>query len=118
MNYFLNAVKQALKTNGAIGKYTRISAGVYDIESGTSTDTSQTYSVQMYEKHIKTSQYNYPNLIGKQVSMFYIAADSLAFLPQIKDVIEFASTKFTVDSFSEHMAHGQVVMYKIVAVRS
>lgn len=118
MNAFLAAVKQNLKLHGTIGKYTRVSAGVYDIETGTSSNTSSTFSVQMYEKHIKTSQYNFPNLIGKQVSMFYLAADSINFLPQIKDVIEFAGTKFTVDSFSEHMAHSQVIMYKIVAVRT
>lgn len=118
MTYFLAAVKQNLKAHGALGKYIRVSAGVYDIESGTSASTSQSYSVQMYEKHIKTSQYNYPNLIGKQVSMFYLAADSISFVPKIKDEIEFNGTKFVVDSFSEHMAHGKVIMYKVVAVRT
>lgn len=118
MNHFLSAVKQTLKMHGALGSYTRVSAGVYSIETATSVNTSSTYSVQMYEKHIKTSQYNFPNLIGKQVSLFYIAADSLNFVPQIKDIIEYSNTKFTVDSFSEHVAHGQVIMYKVIAVRS
>jgi len=118
MNHFLTAVKQNLRLHGAIGIYTRVSAGVYDIETGTASTTSSSLSIQMYEKHIKTSQYNYPNLIGKQVSMFYVAADSLTFVPQPKDVIEFSGTKFTVDSFSEHMAHGQVIMYKILTVRT
>lgn len=118
MNQFLSAVKDALARNGAVGTYTKVSASVYDIETSSSTSTNVDYSVQMYEKHIKTSQYNFPNLIGKQVSMFYIAADSLEFVPRVKDVIAFNGTKFTVDSFSEHMAHGQVVMYKVVAVRT
>lgn len=118
MNYFLQAVKQALSEHGAIGKYIRVSAGVYNIESGSSVNTSTEYSIQMYEKHVKTSQFNFPNLIGKQVSMFYISADSLAFVPSVKDVIEFNSSKFIIDSFSEHVAKGQVIMYKILAVRS
>ena len=50
--------------------------------------------------------------------MYYIAADIIPFVPQIKDSITFNGTKFAVDSFSEHMAHGQVVMYKVVAVRT
>jgi hypothetical protein len=118
MNYFLQAVKQVLSEHGALGKYIRVSASVYDIETASSTTTDTTYNVRMYEKHVKTSQFNFPNLIGKQVSMFYIAADSLAFVPSVKDVIEFNGTKFTIDSFSEHVAKGQVIMYKIVAIRS
>ena len=118
MNYFLQAVKSALKEHGSSGKYIRVSAGVYDIESGTSVNTNTEYNIQMYEKHVKTSQFNYPNLIGKQVSMFYIAADSLAFQPTVKDKIAFAGSTFTIDSFSEHVAKGQIVMYKILAVKS
>lgn len=118
MNLFLAAVKDALRRNGTTGTYTKVSAGVYSIETGSSTSTTTDYQIPMYEKHVKTSQYNFPNLIGKQVSMFYIAADSIPFVPQIKDSITFNGTKFAVDSFSEHMAHGQVVMYKVVAVRT
>jgi hypothetical protein len=72
----------------------------------------------MYEKHVKTSQFNYPNLIGKQVSMFYIAADSLSFQPSVKDKITFSGSTFTIETFSEHVAKGQIVMYKILAVKS
>lgn len=118
MNYFLQAVKSALKQHGALGNYIRVSAAVYDIETASSANTSVTYSVQMYEKHIKTSQFNFPNLIGKQVSMFYIAADSLAFTPSVKDQIEYAGTRFTIESFSEHVAKGQVIMHKILAIRT
>lgn len=118
MNKFLASVKAALLRNGALGTYTKYSASVYNIETSSNTSTTTDYQIQMYEKNISTSQYNFPNLIGKQVSMFYIAADSIPFVPQIKDVITFNGTKFAVDSFTEHMAHGQVVMYKIVAVRN
>ncbi len=118
MNLMLLAAKDSLKRFGAPGKYTRISAGVYNIETGSATSTSTEYTIQMYEKNIKISQFNYPNLIGKSASIFYVCADAITFAPQPQDVIEFNSIKYVVDSYTNHMAHGQVVLYKILAVRS
>lgn len=118
MNHFLQAAKEAIHRNGKVCNYVRVSASVYNIETASTTETTTSYAVEMYEKHIKTSQVNYPNLIGKQVSMFYLAADAIPFVPAIKDHIDFSGTRFTIDSFSEHMAHGQVIMYKIIAVKT
>ena len=117
-NDYLSSTKLVLKMHGSIGTYSRVSASVYNVETGVNTDTSSSYSVQMYKKHLKANQYNFPNLIGKDAALFYIATDSLAFAPKVKDKIVYGSDTYTVDSYSEHIAAGQSVLYKIVAVRS
>lgn len=117
-NDYLRTTKLVLQMHGALATYTRVSASVYNVETGINTETNTAYSVQMYKKHLKTTQYNFPNLIGKDAAMFYIAFDSINFKPKIKDKITYASDVYTVDSCSEHVAAGQIVLYKIVAVRS
>lgn len=117
-NDYMTSTKLVLKMHGALGVYARTSASVYNVETGINTNTSISTSVQMYKKHLKANQYNFPNLIGKDAAMFYIAGDSLSFEPNIKDKITYGSDTYTVDSYSEHIASGQLVLYKIVAIRS
>jgi hypothetical protein len=117
-NDFLSITKQALKMHGMLGKYTRVSAGVYNVETGTKTDTTTEHSVQMYKKHIKASQYHYPDLIGTDSALFYVASDSLSFVPSIKDKITYNSEQYKIVSYAEHIALGQVVLYKILATKA
>ena len=117
MNEFLAATKEALKLHGKPAVYSRVASGVYNIESGAQTNTSSNTTVQMYKKHIRANQYNFPDLIGRDAAMFYIAADSLAFIPGFKDIITFDSIKYVVQSYVEHAAKGQVVLLKILAVK-
>ena len=116
-NDYLNITKTALKIHGKLAIYKRISAGVYNIETGVNTNTSADYSVLMYKKHIKATQYNYPDLIGKDSAIFYVAVDSLSFNPSPKDKILFDSNEYQVSSYMEHMALGQVILYKILGVK-
>lgn len=116
-NSFLDVTKQYLALHGKLAQYTRTSAGVYDIETGVATNTTLVINVQVYKKHIKTSQYNYPNLIGKDAVVFYLANDALNFLPKSKDKITYDNVEYTVDSFAEHVAMGQTVLYKLLAIR-
>lgn len=117
-NDFLRVTKQALQSHGKLGNYTRVSAGVYNVETGTKVDTSVDYAVQMYKKHLKASQYNHPDLIGTDSAMFYIASDSLTFTPSIKDKITYNSEQYKIVSYAEHIALGQVVLYKILATKA
>lgn len=116
-NSFLAITKQALALHGKLGQYTRTTAGVYDIETGVASNSTLVSNVQLYKKHIKTSQYNYPNLIGKDAVMFYLANDSLSFIPKSRDKITYDNVEYTVDSFAEHVALGETVLYKILAIR-
>ena len=117
-NDFLTITKQALAIHGVLGTYVRVSAGVYNVETGTKVDTTSNHSVQMYKKHIKASQYNYPNLIGTDSAVFYVASDSLSFLPSVKDKITYNGEQYKIVSYAEHIARGQVVLYKILATKA
>jgi hypothetical protein len=115
---FLNMTKQMLLLHGVNASYTRASASVYDVATATAVNTSETLTVRTYPRHIKASQFNQPHLINKEAIEFYIAADSFTFEPKSKDKITYGGKTYVVDSHSEHTAHGEVCLYKIIAVRT
>lgn len=115
---FLTMTKQMLLLHGVDATYTRASASVYDVATGSAVNTSETIAVRTYPRHIKASQFNQPHLINKEAIEFYIAADSFLFEPKSKDKITCSGKTYVVDSYIEHTAHGQVCLYKIIAVRS
>lgn len=117
MNQFLISTKSFIDTNGISSTYTVIQEGAYDVETGSASNTETSYTVKMYKKHIKATQYNYPNLVGKDAAMFYLVNDSLAFTPAVRDKITFSGVTYTVDSIQEHSALGAVILYRIVAVK-
>lgn len=116
-NNFLAITNQALKQHGKLATYVRVASTLYDIETGKAANTDTNYSVQMYKKHIKASQYNYPNLVGKDSAIFYVSADSIKFIPNVRDKIVFDGVTYNVDSYMEHSALGQVVLLKIIGVK-
>lgn len=117
-NRFLLASIDAIKRNGAQCTYIQIQTGVYNVEIGSVTNVETPYTVWTYKQHIKTSQYNFPNLIGKDAGTFYIANDALAFVPSVKDKILWDNQTYIVESYTSHMAHNQVVLYKVIASRN
>lgn len=117
MNRYLSITLQAINTHGKICSYSVVTEGAYNIETGSSTNTETAYSIKMYKKHITANQYNFPNLIGRDSAVFYIANNALAFVPKPKDKILIDSTTYTVDSITEHAAEGVVILYKVLAVR-
>lgn len=117
-NRFLDASIDAVKRNGLQATYTKVQTGTYNVESGLVTNTETNYTVWMYKKHIKSNQYNFPNLIGKDAGVFYLANDSLAFTPSPKDKILWNGQTYIVDSYEAHMAHNQVVLYRVIASRN
>lgn len=116
-NPFLVAAKNAINRNGSTCSYVVVAEGTYSVETGSVTNVETTHSLKMYKKHIKATQYNYPNLIGKDAAMFYLVNDSLGFTPGINDKITFGSDTFTVNTIQQHYARGELVLYRIVAVK-
>lgn len=117
-NDFISLTKQALKVHGKLATYIRVSSGVYDIETGKSTNSDTSYSIQMYKKHIRANQYNFPNLIGKDSAIFYVSSTDIKFIPHMRDKIVFDNVTYTIDSYVEHSAQGQVVLLKIVGIKA
>lgn len=117
MNPFLQAAKELVYPNGIQVTYTSNATGTYDVETGSVTNTSTATPLKAFPKAVKTSAYNYPNLIGKNVSEWLVVASDLIVSPSPLDKITRGSEVSAVDSYTEHMAGGEVILYKIITVR-
>jgi hypothetical protein len=117
MSNFLTATKQAIDTHGLSSTYKQVVEGEYNVETGTATNTETSFTLKIYKKHLKADQYNYPNLIGKDAAIFYIANDNLSFKPSSQDVVTYGSDTYKVESSTEFVANGVVVLYKVLAVK-
>jgi hypothetical protein len=113
---FKQSVEYILSRQGILSTYTRVVEGVYDVETSSVTNTSTNYTVKMYMKHQRANQYNFPNLIGKEVGLFYISAASLPFTPEPQDLITFNGKVYKIDSVQSHSADGQVILHRILGV--
>ena len=114
---FLTATQGALQRHGLDLVYSTVTTGAYDVETGSTTNTSVSYTLRMYPKQIVVNQYNYPALIGKETIMFYLANPPLAFTPQLNDEIAYKNSVYRVQSYQEHVANSTVVLYRIIAVK-
>lgn len=116
MNMHLKAVKDSLLKHGVTLQYKAVTEGNYNVETGSTTNTESTISFVAYPKAVKTSQYNYPNLIGKKVLQLLVAGDA-GITPNPMDKVLISSEEYIVDSFTEHYAEGAAVLYKILVVK-
>lgn len=116
MNEFMLAVKNSINRHGKLSVYTEVQEGSYDISSGTVVNLTVNHSVKMYRKNLKINQYNYPALIDKNASMFYICADGLSFTPKPQDKIAYDGVTYVVNSVQIHEAKSEVIMYRVIGV--
>ena len=116
MNLHLRASIDAVNRNGLTLTYSSITKTIDKINS-TVVEVLNNHSVKIYPKNIVTTQYNYPDLIGKNVVMFYLANDSLTFVPNVGDVITYNGLKYKIQSFTTHVAKGQICLYKLLGVK-
>jgi len=114
---FLTASQGAINRHGLNLVYSVITQGEYNVETGTTTETSADYTLKIYPKHITANNYSYPDLIGKDACMFYIANATLPFTPKQNDEIAYKNAVYRVQSYQEHVANGKVALYRIIAVK-
>jgi hypothetical protein len=117
MNPFLKAAIDLVGQHAVSMQFTSVQTGSYDPQTSTVTETTQTFNVKAYPKHIKATQYNYPDLIEKEAILLYLANNNLGFVPSVKDFVQYGSTKYKVYSIEEKHAGGQLVMYMIMIVK-
>jgi hypothetical protein len=117
MSHFIKAAKELIYPNGISITYSSVTTGAYDVESGSVTSTTVETTLKAFPKTLKTSQYSYPNLIGKNVSEWLVVAPDLPSTPKPLDKILKGTEVHTVETYSEHVAEGQLVLYKIIAVK-
>jgi hypothetical protein len=117
MDKYLAIILKAINQHGISCTYKSVTEGTYNIETGSTTNAETSYSVKMYKKHIRATQYNYPSLVGKDSALFYLANNALSFVPRPKDKITVSSVAYTVDSITEHSADGLLIFYKLICTR-
>lgn len=117
MNQFLTVAKQAINLHGESCVHTKVTNGTYDPATGSVSNSETNTTVTAYRKHLKATQYNYPNLIGKDAVYIYLPADSIVGLLSISDKFSFGSSTYAIDSIQEHRALNELVMYRVVAYR-
>jgi hypothetical protein len=117
MDRYLAITLRAINQHGKNCNYIVVTEGTYNIETGSTTNTETTHALKMYKKHVRANQYNFPNMIGKDSAVFYLANNNLTFKPTAQDKITFDSVTYTVDSVMEHAADGAVILYKILTVK-
>lgn len=115
MNPFMKAAVNAVKRNGKDLVYTSIEK-VVDKINGTVVETKVDRTLRIYPKSVKVNQYNYPDLIGKDVITFYLANYNLGFAPKVNDVINYNNKKYAIRSYDFHEAHGENCLYRITGV--
>lgn len=112
MNPFLRSSKMFVARHGKVIPYVTIERTVDKI-TGKVIETKVTHSPTMYPKSVKVNQYNYPDLIGKDVIIFYLANDGLGFTPKVNDTIVFNGKNYVVRSYDFHEAMGINCLYRI-----
>lgn len=117
MDRYLAITSKAIYQHGKNCTYTVVAEGSYNIETGSTTNSETTHVVKMYKKHVRATQYNFPNMIGRDSALFYLANNNLSFVPAPKDKITIDAVTYTVDSVTEHAADGLVILYKLLAVK-
>lgn len=117
-NQFLQAAIRQIARHGVLVNHVVVSEGGYDIETGTTTNTETSIQIKAFPKRVKVSQFNYPNLIGKQVVEFLVAGNAFTNKPNVQDKITYNSDTYTVDSISTHTALGEICLYKLLSVKS
>lgn len=117
MNPFIQAAKELVYPNGLTITYRTVGESVYDVESGSVTNTSTETVLKAFPKAFRASTYSMPSLIGKNASEWLVVAPDLPSIPKPLDKILKGTEVFTVETYSEHVAEGEVVLYKIIAVK-
>lgn len=116
MNQFLKATKEAISRNGTKITYKQKGETSYNPADGEVISNDNSFTVSSYPKHIRASQFHYPNLIGKESYMFYIAGDQ-EFTPSTSDLIVFDGSSYKIDSILKHFAGGINCLYRIIGVK-
>lgn len=112
MNPFLKAAVAAVNRNGRMMTFVQIER-VVDKIKGTTVEVTTEHQVKMYPKSVKVNQYNFPDLIGKDVITFYLPNHGLSFKPKVNDTILMDGKKYTVRQWDFHEAQGVNCLYRI-----
>jgi hypothetical protein len=114
MNRALTSAVYFIQKDGINLSYISKGASIYNVETLSSTSTDTTKTIRMYPRHITADRQSFPDLINKELIVFYVAGNC-NLTPKQNDSIVYNGKTFTVDSFKSHFYQGQVCLYKVLA---
>lgn len=112
MNDFLIAAKELIYKNGIPVKYKSVTKGVYYTKTSKVANTEEEFQIKAFPKKMNITQYNYPNLIGKDVINFMVWA--LDVNPKVNDYIVHNDLKYIVVEVKPHYAEGTTIFYHVI----
>lgn len=113
-----SGTERLIGKHGVDVEYVAVSEGGYDVETGTTTNTRVSTTIRSYPKRLNITQFNYPNLVGRQAIEFLMVGGVLTNPPNVNDKIVYDSVEYNVESFVSIVAYGKVKLLKILTVKS
>ena len=118
MNKYLSATIRMLNRHGLNVTYNSITKSTYNPETGKALSNTNSFTIKSYPRQVVATQYNLPDLIGKELVEFYIANYVLNFVPKVGDEIIYKQKIYRVHKLEEHFAEGSLVLYKALSVKA
>jgi hypothetical protein len=116
MNRFHAASINAINRQGTTVTFKSVVQGTYNTATGIVTNTEVTTTFKAFMKHINVSQYNHPDLIGKETVEFYVAGTSVTDIKPNDQFVNNSKT-YTVVKVQDHWAAGELCLYCAIAVK-
>lgn len=114
------ALDYFIDRHGVTVSYLKQSGQVYDPATRKVTSSVITTELKAYPKQIRANTYNYPDLVGQEVIMFYFKAKDLVGNTALSktDSISYKGSVYKISSYSEHMFQGELQLYRVLAVKA
>ena len=118
MNKFLVNTKKHISRHGVSIDFVQVQEGTYDIETSSVINTETVTQIKAYPVAVQVSQYNFPNLIGREVIKFLIAGDALTVKPSPMDKIIYNGSSYSVVEQQDYTALGEVCLQHLIASKA
>ena len=118
MNRFLISTKRQIAKHGIDVDFISVQEGTYDVDTSIVVNTETTTTIKAYPVTVVANQYNFPNLIGREVIKFLIAGDALTTKPAPMDKLVYKSNTYTIEQQQDYTALGEVCMQHLIAVKT
>lgn len=118
MNQFLQSAQKLIKSHGWPATYKTVTTGAYDVNTGAVSNSETNTVITTYRKGIVANQYNYPNLIGKELNSFWILKSDLSSEPKAQDKIVQDGKVHQVIAVRAYAARGEVIFFEVTTVKA
>jgi len=115
MNRFLWATTRLMQQHEVPCTYVKFSGDTYNIATASTVRTSSQIQIKAYPKQMQGIMKDSPDIIWKETIMFYIQAKYIT--PKTQDKILYNGKTYVIDSYQEHGANGDIILYRVITTR-